>query len=204
MSLLQRPEKGKYITFEGLEGVGKSYFLEQLKEEFTVISDDSLKGFGLKLLEGMRNKDLFFRHGYPLSEFLVFFAVELHEIEKKVIPALKKGKIVVQDRGVDTNVLYAALQMKGDMMELFKMREKACFLPDLTILFVDDFMTCVKRSEQRNGREYTSEELAFLGKIQKGFEELQELFPERIKILNRKGKSEKEILEEIKEVISKH
>ena len=201
MSLLKRPEKGKYVTFEGLEGVGKSYLLEKLKEEFVVISDESLDGIGLKLIEALRNKDTFFRHGYPLSEFLVFFAAELYEIEKKVIPALKKGKIVIQDRGIDTNVLYAALQMKIDMMELFRVREKMCFLPDITILFIDDFMSCMKRAEQRNGREYTSEELAFLGKIQKGFEEIQELFPERIKRINRKGKSEKDVLDEVRSFI---
>src|SRR3989338_3871387 len=162
MSFLRRPEKGKYVTFEGLEGVGKSYLLEQLKNEFVVLADDDLSNFSTKLLDSIRNKDLFFRRGHPLSEFLVFFASELYEIEKKVIPALKKDKIVLQDRGVDTNILYVALQSNADIVELLKVREKVCFLPDLTILFVDDFLACTKRAEQRNGREYAPEELVFL------------------------------------------
>ena len=111
MSLLKKPEKGRYITIEGLEGVGKTYFIERLSDVYA-IPDTSLDGFGLKILESIRGKDIFFRHGYPLSEFLVFFAAELYEIEKKAMPALKKNKIVVQDRGVDSNVLYASLQYR--------------------------------------------------------------------------------------------
>ncbi len=192
----------KYITIEGLEGVGKTFFVKKLKN-VVIIPDDDLDDFENNVIDNIRVKDPFFRNDNPLISFLCFTAVDLHIFERKVKNNLLNNN-VVQDRGVDTTCLYSALQMAEEdreiivsFKELFEIRKKLFRIPDLTIVLIDDFEKCIKRAEERNGKKYSKKEVEFLKMIDKGFKLLIKEFPDRIKFIDKKGKSDEEILEEI-------
>src|SRR3989344_6419723 len=181
---------GKYTTIEGLEGVGKTFFIKKLKN-VVAIPDDDLDDFENKLIENMKGKDPFFRDENPLISFLCFTSVDLHIFERKVKNNLLDNN-VVQDRGVDTTCLYRALQMAEEdrevimsFKELFKIRKKLFRIPDLTIVLINDFEKCIKRAEERNGKKYSKEEVEFLKRVDKGFKLLIKEFPDRIKAIDK-------------------
>ena len=61
----------------------------------------------------------FFRHGYPVSEALFFFSMKLFEFDKSILPLLREGHMVIEDRSVDTNCLYAAILLQEKYSERF-------------------------------------------------------------------------------------
>ena len=212
--LIEKLKKGKYVTFEGINGVGKTFYLSKFKENFKnkdfSIIDDKLSGVSLRIFEAILNKDPFFRSGFPMEEALCWYAIDLIEFEKKGISPLNKNKIVIQDRGMDTTALYAAISLnkennKISVIDLYKkiikIREDIGVIPDLTILFIDDFDLCLKRVEERDNRKYSKEEIDFLKKAYEGFKEIANINPKRIKIINKRNKNDVEVLGEIKRLI---
>src|SRR3989344_5919754 len=212
--LIEKLKKGKYVTFEGINGVGKTFYLSKFKENFKnkdfSIIDDKLSGVSLRIFEAILNKDPFFRSGFPMEEALCWYAIDLIEFEKKGISPLNKNKIVIQDRGMDTTALYAAISLnkennKISVIDLYKkiikIREDIGVIPDLTILFIDDFDLCIKRVEERDNRKYSKKEIDFLKEAREGFEKITKIYPNRIKVINKKNKSDDEVLDEIKKLI---
>ncbi len=193
--------KGKFITIEGTDGVGKSYYLTKLRESGNqVIMDEDLEGFGAEIFHILYTKnDIFYRHGNPLQEFLCFLAVEIQE-SKEVKDLLKKGN-VIKDRGIDTICMYAALQMRGDFLKNYKkllsITKKLVKLPDVTYILTDDFENIVERGQKRIGRSYSEDEKAFLKKVYDGYNILIKEFPNRIKEVSIKGKISSEIIKAI-------
>lgn len=191
--------KGKFITIEGTDGVGKSHYLGKLKEEGKqVIMDEDLEGFGAEIFHVLyRKDDIFYRHRNPMQEFLCFLAVEIQEFQK-VKKMLRKGD-VIKDRGIDTICLYAALQMKGDFLKnynkLMRIAKKVVKLPNVTYVLTDDFDKVVERGEKRVGRSYSEEEKSFLKKVDGGYRVLIEKFPERIKEVSIKDKDDKDVID---------
>ncbi len=189
---------GKFITIEGTDGVGKSYYLTKLRESGNqVIMDEDLEGFGAEIFHILYTKnDIFYRHGNPLQEFLCFLAVEMQE-SKKVKSLLKNGD-VMKDRGVDTICMYAALQMEGDFLKNYKkllgITKKVVKLPNLTYVLTDDFEKIVERGQKRIGRSYSEDEQTFLRKVHEGYNILIKEFPKRIKEVSLKNRTEIEII----------
>ncbi len=196
---------GKFITIEGTDGVGKSYYLTKLRESGNqVIMDEDLEGFGAEIFHILYTKnDIFYRHGNPLQEFLCFLAVEMQEAQK-VKDLLKKGN-VIKDRGVDTICMYAAHQMKGDFLKNYKkllgVAKKLVKLPDVTYVLTDDFENIVERGQKRIGRSYSEDEQAFLRKVHDGYNILIKEFPKRIKEIPIKRKSSSEVIKVISRYI---
>ena len=194
-----------------MEGVGKSFFLEKINntypKEFTILLDDDLEGYGLALFNLLHKKDALLRQQDPLVEFFSFSAIDHDCISRTVLPALTAGKTVLQDRGVDTTCLYAALRMKGELEDslrlLLDIRKRIGLFPDHTICIVDDFTTCIQRAQQRNGKPYTRSELTFLKQIELGFRVLHDLFPERVHLVERGKKTPGEMTEHLYQLIKR-
>ena len=199
----------EYVTVEGVEGVGKSYYLEKLRDDpqFFVILDDDVDAEALEVLESLRTKDIFFRSKDPMKEFDGFSKVDLIIIRDKVKPMIKKGKIIVQDRGADTTCLYAALQLadqgKGELIALFKRlfekRKALGLVSERVILLVDNVEKCIERAERRNNKKYTNEQKEFVRKVDEGFRRLAKEFPQRYIVIDLS--TEKNVLHRIKEVL---
>jgi len=212
--IIKRPNFGKYITLEGPEGTGKTFFLNQLSESnpdlYTVLEFPN-EGFGKVIYSALsQNSDEFFRHGFPSSEALFFFSMKLYVFEDQVLPALNEGKIVIEDRGVDTTALYSAILMNekhgGEIFDYYDklVSIKAQFspLPDKTILLLPDKNKSLKRAQKRDGRRYNDSELEFLDKIHDNYKLLSERGIERINTLNvDTGESNNEIVNNLEKII---
>ena len=101
------------ITFEGIEGSGKStqiaLLYNYLKEKgFDVVKTREPGGtvFGEDLRKVFLQQDV---HIFPLAELLVFMAMRAQLVEELIMPALHDGKIVLCDRFVDASYAYQAV-----------------------------------------------------------------------------------------------
>ncbi len=194
-SIIKRPDTGRYISIEGIEGSGKSYYIEKLKTKHPTIhavSELSNKGFGksIKYLLS-QNSDEFFRHGFPVSEALLFFSMKLFNFEEQIIPALIDDKLVVEDRSVDTNALYSAVLMEekygGELFEyydkLLAMRSELAPIPEKTILFIPDLEKSLVRAQTRDKRKYNQSELSFINSVYSAYKDLSAREIERIEVI---------------------
>lgn len=100
--------KGLFITFEGIDGSGKSTQAMLLKERFNQLNrpvvftkEPGGTPLGEKIREILLNDNM-----NPVSEFLLFAADRKEHIKKIIIPSLSNGKIVISDRFADSSVAY--------------------------------------------------------------------------------------------------
>ena len=198
-----------YATVEGIDGVGKSFFLEKVRasSSIVVILDDDLDGEALEVIRQLKKEDSFFRDVDPVEVFDAFTYVDDLIYEAKVLPALNEGKIVLQDRGADTTCVYAAIELEkkgeGHFREnyntLMMQRKKLGPVPERVFLLVDEFDKCIERAEKRNARKFTSDEKEFLRKVDEEFRLIAEDNPQRFTVID---VSKDDVVKEILAVLS--
>ena len=152
---LPRPARGKsaemFITFEGIDGVGKSTQLDML-EKYLVESGRevvrTLEPGGTELGQEIRHL-LLHRKGdvAPRSEALLYAADRAHHVETKIKPALASGKVVLSDRYFDSSVAYQGAARELDVNEVREISLWAIdrLLPDLTVLLDLDAAAAIER-----------------------------------------------------------
>ncbi len=198
-----------YASVEGIEGVGKSFFLEKVRatSDIVVILDDDVDGEALEVINELRKEDLFFRDVDPVEVFDAFTYVDDLIYEEKVKPALNDGKHVLQDRGADTTCVYAAIELEkrgeGHFREnyntLMMQRKKLGPVPEKVFLLVDEFTKCIERAEKRNARKYTDDEREYLRKIDDEFRLIAEDNPKRFTVID---VSHDDVVEKIIQILS--
>lgn len=132
--------KGLFISFEGIDGVGKSTQLDLLVQYLNEIGRTvcrTLEPGGTELGREIREL-LLHRKGEvaPRAEALLFAADRAHHVATLVRPALERGEVVVTDRYLDSSVAY---QGSGRDLGFDQVRDLSLFavdglLPDLTVL----------------------------------------------------------------------
>ena len=132
--------KGLFISFEGIDGVGKSTQLDLLVRYFEELGRTvcrTLEPGGTDLGREIREL-LLHRKGEvaPRAEALLFAADRAHHVATLVRPALERGEVVVTDRYLDSSVAY---QGSGRDLGFDQVRDLSLFavdglLPDLTVL----------------------------------------------------------------------
>lgn len=129
-----------FITFEGLDGSGKSTQCVRISEALNKYGKDVLltrEPGGTELGESIR--DLLLKSGGvedPLTEYLLFTAARVEHVNKLIKPALNSGKVVVCDRFYHSSLVYQGV-LKGlsfDCMHKIYNASLGDFKPDLTIL----------------------------------------------------------------------
>ncbi|MEO0025128.1 MAG: hypothetical protein RL196_1569 [Actinomycetota bacterium] len=131
---------GLFITFEGIDGVGKSTQADLL-EAYLVTQNQSvvrtLEPGGTELGQEIRHL-LLHRKGEvaPRAEALLYAADRAHHVATKVRPAIAAGQIVIGDRYLDSSVAYQGAGRALDQTEVRNISLWAVegLLPDLTIL----------------------------------------------------------------------
>lgn len=129
-----------FITFEGIDGVGKSTQLDLLetwlKEQGKEVVR-TLEPGGTELGQEIRHL-LLHRKGdvAPRSEALLYAADRAHHVATKIKPALAQGKVVLSDRYFDSSVAYQGAARELDVNQVREISLWAVdnLLPDLTIL----------------------------------------------------------------------
>ena len=191
--------EGKFITFEGGEGAGKSLqlarFADYLKaqgKEVIVTREPGGTEVGKEirklLVEGSRDKfDV-------VAELLLFYADRRIHLEKVIRPALAEGKYVISDRFNDSTIAYQYYGSKKFsntliMDELYKI-VAGDFKPDLTILLDVDVKVGLDRSfkkaETMVNKElrFENEEIEFHQRLKEGYLEIARKEKERFIVVD--------------------
>ncbi|HET9281866.1 MAG TPA: dTMP kinase [Candidatus Angelobacter sp.] len=150
-------QRGKFITFEGLDGVGKSTQLENLaanlRERGIQVITTRQPG-GTALGQKLRTVLLSSRTAglSPLAELALMFADRAQDIDEQIIPALERGQWVLCDRFTDSSEAYqgGGRQLGSDLV--LQLHKSLChdLQPDLTILMLSDAARAVARARRRN------------------------------------------------------
>ena len=186
---------GRLITFEGLDGCGKTTQLEKAKDWLTEQGYDVLKTRqpgGTKIGQQIRRILLDPKHEelQPESELLLYLSDRIQHIQETIIPAKATGKIVLCDRFHDSTVAYQGYG-RGLNLNSIESVVAHCikpYDPDLTILLNISPETVPLRLEQRE--DYAEkdrldlESLNFFKKTAQGFQVLAAAETERYVCLN--------------------
>lgn len=196
-------EKGLFITFEGIDGCGKTTQIKLLKEYFekqgkTVIltREPGAKGLGQKLREILLNYDGIVS---PNCESFLFLADRAQHIDTIIKPAVNEGKIVLCDRHTDSTVAYQGYGRGLDLERIYKLNDIATngTKPDLTFVFDIDLETSAKRVGKEKDR-MESAGIEFFKKVRDGYLSISKNEPDRVKLIDG-TKSINEIHQEILE-----
>jgi dTMP kinase len=151
--------RGKFITFEGLDGTGKSTQMRKLAA--------ALRGAGHKVVEtrepggtatGEKIRRVLLDSATeglsPLAEMALMFASRAQHIGEVIQPALDHGQIVLCDRFTDSTEAYQGSGRKLGSEAVLKLHRVLCgdLQPDLTILLDSDPAMSVGRARRRNRR----------------------------------------------------
>lgn len=183
---------GLFITFEGIDGVGKStqanllqQYLEQLGH--TVIR--TLEPGGTELGQEIRNL-LLHRKGHvaPRAEALLYAADRAHHVATKIRPALAAGQVVISDRYFDSSVAYqgAGRELSTQEVRQISLWAVENLLPQLTVLLDLDAVTARGRRDS-TGTEpdrLEREKIEFFEATREAFLELARNEPERFLVID--------------------
>ena len=192
--------RGKFITFEGGEGCGKSTQVKRLKEALEKTGVEVLltrEPGGTWLSEEIRHliKDQTTDAPCDRSELLLFLAARAQLVKNVIRPALEAGKWVVSDRFSDSTIAYQGYG-RGLPLDILKdMNNFACegLKPDLTLLLDVTPETSHARMHQREeATNTTSDRIELAGdefhrRLRRGFAELAKVCPERIVTIDANG-----------------
>lgn len=196
--------RGKFITFEGLDGCGKSTQLERLAGELraqglAVVVTREPGGTETgekirKLLLDTKTSGL-----DPIAELALMFASRAQHIAEVILPGLEAGQIVLCDRFTDSSEAYQGGGRKLGSKPVLDLHRVLCgdLQPDLTILMDSDVGASVERARRRNsarsgsgasdeGR-FESENRAFFTRVRNAYLEIQKREPERVMLVDARG-----------------
>ena len=180
---------GKFITLEGIEGVGKSTHLEYvaswLRERGHAVVVTREPG-GTPIAERIRSVILEeSRDELPaLAELLLLFAARAAHLETLIRPALSRGEWVVCDRFIDATYAYqgAGRGLSTDIIAELAAIVQQGLRPDLTILLDIPLAMSLQRRVARDQRDrFEREHDAFFARVQKGYREIAAREPERVR-----------------------
>ncbi|MBS4537935.1 dTMP kinase [Clostridium sp. D2Q-11] len=197
--------KGLFITIEGPDGAGKSTQIEQLKEHFKNQGKDIVitrEPGGTEISEKIR--DIILDNANTAmadtTEALLYAASRAQHVHQKIIPALKKGKVVICDRFVHSSLVYQGIGRGLGVEEVKAINNFAIegIKPDVTLFFDISPETALKRKTKNNeGDRLENEKVDFHKRVYEGYKRLIEKYPEEFTIIDANG-----TIEEIhKEVI---
>jgi dTMP kinase len=184
--------KGKFISFEGIEGTGKSTQAKLLQQGllglgYEVILTEEPGGtlISLRIREILLSVD--HTNMKPLTELLLYNAARAQHIEEVILPALNRGAVVITDRFTDSTFAYQGYG-RGIDLELLESIDKIAtngLRPDMTMLLDLDVETGLKRNRRINKTDRLElEDVEFHKRVRKGYHELAAKEPERIKVLD--------------------
>ena len=198
--------KGLFITFEGVDGCGKStqmdllaQYLKQKGHDVILTREPGANGLGEKIREILLN---YKGEVSDRCESFLFLADGAQNIDIIVKPAVTEGKIVLCDRHTDSTVAYQGYGRGLDLDRINKLNTLATngMKPDLTFVFDIDTDTSMERVGKNKDR-MESAGLEFQKKVRNGYLELAKKEPERIKVVDA-SKSIEEIHEQVISLIN--
>lgn len=191
--------QGKFITFEGTEGVGKSTqikLLENYLKTKNISCTVTREPGGTKLGERVRellldNNDVGID---PMAELLLMFSARAQHLQEVIYPALKENFWVLCDRFTDASYAYQG-GGRGLSFPVIKRIETSVqnqFTPDLTILLSGDTQEGMRRVSNRGEKDrFELEKLEFFERVRTSYLKLAQANTERFSIIDADQKIDK-------------
>lgn len=192
-------KRGKFITFEGLDGCGKSTQLERLagvlrRDGVEVVVTREPGGTPI----GERVRAILLDSATsgltPLAEVALMFASRAQQIQEVILPALSAGKWVLCDRFTDSSEAYQGGGRKLGSEAVLTLHRVLCgnLQPDMTVLMDSDVAASVARARRRNrAREgqvnenrFEQENRAFFTRVHDAYLAIAKREPERVLMLD--------------------
>jgi dTMP kinase len=205
--------KGIFLTFEGIEGVGKSTQIAKLYDYLSVdypviqVREPGGTKIGMEIRKILLDPSI--QEPFSMfAELFLYAASRAQLMEQVILPALEEGKIVLCDRFIDSTIAYQAYGAGVPLPDVLQINQQAIrnyfpnrtYLLDLPISISQERLAA--RSKGKDRMEQKSEE--FHTRVRNGYLALAEENKERIKLIDatRSKKSIfKEILQDIKSYI---
>ena len=205
---------GTFITFEGIEGSGKSTQIALLanylsargirnvltREPGGTLIGDQVR----KILLDPANRSL-----DPTAELLLYAASRAQHLREIILPALANGMTVLCDRFSDATLAYQGYGRRLDI-EMIRSLDRIVttgMRPDLTILFDIEATMGIERARGRNNSlgleaeaRFENEELVFHDRVRQGYLKLVVQEPDRIRIVDASGTSEA-VQEQVRKIV---
>lgn len=195
---------GKFISFEGIDGCGKSTQAKILSEELIACGHKILltrEPGGSDGAEEIRNLLLTGNtdRWSAETEILLFTAARRDHLERTILPALENGLAVICDRFSDSTRVYQGVT-RGDLRDLVDQLDSAMIprQPDITVLIDLDPNISLARAIERSNNEARFEDFGveMQIKLRKGFLSLAHEFPNRFMVIDG-NRTEVEVAENI-------
>ena len=197
-------QRGRFITFEGLDGSGKSTQLAKLARTLrahgiavTVTREPGGTATGEKIREVLLHSAT---SGLsPLTEMALMFASRAQHLHEVILPALAEGHVVLCDRYTDSTEAYQGGGRKLGSKAVLILHDVLCggLQPDLTILLDNDASASVDRARRRNRarksrqakdeNRFEQENRAFFGRVRNAYLALAARDPNRVHVINARG-----------------
>ena len=208
-------KRGVFITFEGMDGCGKTTQMHRLGKRLREAGCQVLETIepggteiGLKIrgiLLDSANQEL-----APTAELLLYFAARAQNVSQLILPALNEGQVVLSDRFTDSSLAYQGCGRGLGADTVLALDRIACggLKPDLTLLIEIDLATSQARAEARNRRgnrtdRMEEQEAAFYNRVRDAYSALAAAEPGRFRIIDGRAGVD-EVAEQIWSVVSAH
>ena len=189
--------RGKFITFEGLDGCGKSTQLEKLAialRERGIDVVTTREPGGTETGERVREVLLSSRTAGldAHAEMALMFASRAQLIAEVILPALNSGKWVLCDRFTDSTEAYQGGGRQLGSETVLRLHDLVCggLWPELTILMDSDVGSSVRRARRRNKdtendeNRFEKESQAFFTRVRDGFLQIARREPQRVVLID--------------------
>lgn len=204
-----------FISFEGMEGSGKSSALLALADELESTGQHIVRtrepggselGRQLRaILLDTRNSDI-----CPETELFLYLADRSQHVHTLVRPALDRGDIVFTDRYADSTIVYQGYGRGLSTDELYTLNDMAVggLWPDCTLLFDVDPAVGLERATKRNQEEgksvsegrFEAESMIFHRRVRNGFLDWAARFPARFRVIDA-NRPQEEVMETAREAV---
>lgn len=207
MTQVESPARGRFITLEGGEGVGKSVnlaFVAGLLEAAGIDVQRTREPGGTPLAERIREL-LVSPSGEampPMAELLLMFAARASHIEQCIRPALAAGRWVLSDRFTDASYAYqgAGRRLGEAPVRWLEAQVQGELRPDLTLLLDADPAIGLARAGRRGAADrFEQERLEFFRRVRAGYLARASAEPQRFRIVDASRR-----LEDVRAELSDH
>jgi dTMP kinase len=188
---------GAFITFEGIDGCGKSTQLRLLASELRVRDLDVVttrEPGGTPLGQKLRAALLDVQEQVePLAELLVFAADRAQHVRSLLRPALAENKIVLSDRYADATVAYqgSGRGFRPELIDKIIQLATEGLQPDLTLLFdlsvPESAVRTRKRVAAKHSDRLDSEDAEFHARVRDAYVAIAKANPERVRLIDARG-----------------
>jgi len=187
--MTQLPDRGRFVTFEGIDGAGKSSHIERAEQWLRARGHEvqvTREPGGTPLAERLRELVLH-EHMDALTEALLVFAARRDHLLESIEPALQAGHTVLCDRFTDATFAYQGGGRRFDLSMLAQLESwvQQGRQPDLTLWFdLPPMVAAERRAAARTPDRFESQQLDFFERVRNGYAARCGQFPQRFRRLN--------------------